>query len=135
MPYLKVSLGTLESEKTAAQSAQLLTELAVNILHKDEDVIAVDVSFTPTKHWFVGGKSLAARKENSFFVEIKITEGTNTRDEKAAFVKEVFTGLSKFLHPVSAASYVVVHDVGSDAWGFSGETQEFRYIEGKLGAK
>ena len=33
--------------------------------------------------------------------------------------------------PLAPASYVVVHEVRGDAWGYQRQTQEFRYIKGK----
>ncbi len=33
---------------------------------------------------------------------------------------------------LNPASYIVVQDVRADAWGYAGETQEYRYIKGKV---
>ncbi|MFI5339785.1 MAG: hypothetical protein ACHQ7N_08100 [Candidatus Methylomirabilales bacterium] len=32
---------------------------------------------------------------------------------------------------LAPASYIVIHEVHADAWGYQGQTQEFRYINGK----
>lgn len=68
---------------------------------------------------------------STFYLDIKVTEGTNTKNEKAAYVKQVFAGMEAILGRVASASYIVIHEVHADAWGYQGETQEFRYIKGK----
>ncbi len=60
-----------------------------------------------------------------------MTEGTNTKDEKAAYVEKVFAAMTAALGELHPASYVVVHDVGADSWGYGGRTQEFRYVRGQ----
>jgi 4-oxalocrotonate tautomerase len=39
--------------------------------------------------------------------------------------------MTALLGDLARASYVVIHEVNADAWGYSGQTQEFRYIRGK----
>lgn len=75
---------------------------------------------------------MTSRNECTFYVEIIITEGTNTKDEKAMFVKETFQGMKGILGNVSEASYVVIQDVQPSAWGYAGKTQEYRYIANKI---
>jgi len=83
------------------------------------------------KHWAIGGKTLAEQSKASFFLEIKITDGTNLKQEKAEYIEKVYAEFEAILGPIHPASYIVLHDVGADAWGFEGVTQEFRYIQGK----
>lgn len=128
MPYLRVRIASANTTITSQQIATNLTQLAVDVLGKDAAVAAVDVKFTDPSDWFVGGKSLPQLNQTSFYVEIKITEATNTRDQKAAFVKQVFDTFAKLYGNVTPTSYVVLHDVASDAWGYGGKTQEYRYI-------
>ncbi len=40
--------------------------------------------------------------------------------------------LSQFWGSLNPASYIVIHEVRADSWGYEGATQEFRYIKGKL---
>lgn len=130
MPYLRVRIATPETTVTAQQVAQQLTGLAVTELKKDESAVAVDVRFTDPANWFVGGQPLTATGATSFYVEIKITAATNTRDQKAAFVRETFTSFQTLFGHLAPTSYVVLHDVAGDAWGYGGQTQEYRYIKG-----
>ena len=71
----------------------------------------------------------------SALLEIHITEGSNTKDEKAEFVAAVFKRMGELIGPLHPESYVYVHDARADGYGFGGITQERRYIAGKLGTR
>ena len=82
--------------------------------------------------WFAGGKSLAAQKLASYWIDIHVSEGTNTKDEKAAYLAAVFARMGELLGPLHEETYLHVDEVKGDAYGFGGLTQERRYIAGKL---
>jgi 4-oxalocrotonate tautomerase len=136
MPFLdvKVSRGgtpTNTAPNDAADIAAELTRLTHDLLGKKREVTAVAIDWLPDAQWFIGGRALAAAGQRSFFLKIEITTGTNTKDQKAAFVAAVFAAMENLLGPLAPASYVVIQDVAADAWGYAGRTQEYRYIEGK----
>lgn len=128
MPYLNIKIATQESPETTAQIATLLTDLTASVLGKKRELTAVAVQYINPNKWFIAGKNVSA---STFYLDIKGTEGTNTKNEKAAYIKQVFAGLSKILGSVAPASYIVIHEVRGDAWGYQAETQEFRYIQGR----
>ncbi|HAT55065.1 MAG TPA: 4-oxalocrotonate tautomerase [Lactobacillus sp.] len=132
MPYLRVRIASHKNSVSSQEVANTLTNLAVKVLGKAQEAVAVDVHFSDPADWFIAGKSLTSRKQTSFFVEIKITEATNNRDEKAEFVKETFAEMARLFPDVAETSYVVLQDVASEAWGYGGKTQEFRYISDKV---
>lgn len=129
MPYLRVRIATADQHVSAQQIASMLTDLAVTKLGKNAGVAAVDVQFQDPKQWFIGGHALKP-DQSSFFIEIKITSSTNSRDDKAAFVKAAYQQMAALLPNVQPTSYIVLQDVASDSWGYGGLTQEFRYIHG-----
>lgn len=131
MPYLNVKLCSPHSPETADQLALALTELTAGILKKKPELTAVTVEHIPSSLWFIGGKELASQGAATFYLDIKVTEGTNTKDEKAAYIKAVFSKAESLLGRLHPTSYIVVHEVRADAWGYGGTTQEFRYIAGK----
>lgn len=65
----------------------------------------------------------------TFYLGIKVTEGTNTKAEKARYVKEVFSDFESIMGPITPASYIVIHDIRADSWGFQGKTQKYRFIQ------
>lgn len=90
---------------------------------------AVAVDVVPPERWFVAGRSLAEQRRAAFFLEVRVTEGTNTKKEKEAYLAEAFGAFSALLGDVHPVSYVHVIDARADSWGYGGRTQERRYIE------
>src|ERR1700709_2786557 len=69
-------------------------------------------------------KSLAEQKPASFWLDIHVTEGTNTKDEKAAYIAAIFKRMGELLGPLHEESYAHVDEVRGDAYGFGGLTPE-----------
>ncbi len=128
MPYLDINIGGPCLPETIARFGTRMTELAADILHKQRELTAVAVHCVPPGHWYVGGAALAEQGRTSFFLEANVTAGTNTKEEKAAFVAAAFAAAESILGRLDAASYVIVRDVAADAWGYQGLTQEYRRL-------
>jgi 4-oxalocrotonate tautomerase len=136
MPMITVRYATSRSEAgLKAAIARTGSELAASLLRKDPAITAVLVEAADPADWFCGGHSLAQSGLAGFWFEIRITDGTNTKDEKAAFSAAVFERMGELLGPLHEESYVHVDDVRADGYGFGGVTAERRYIAGKLGTK
>ena len=86
----------------------------------------------PRENWVVAGETLAAHGKDSFYFDIKVVDGTNTKDEKAQYIRECFDAFTRILGPLHEESYVYVQDVREQAYGYGGLTQEHRYIRAKL---
>jgi 4-oxalocrotonate tautomerase len=133
MPLITVSYSSArQSPSLKAEIAAAVSELTADILHKDPKVTAIIVKSVDPADWFAGGKSLADEKLASFWLDIHVTEGTNTKDEKAAYIAAMFRRMGELLGPLHTESYLHVDEVRGDAYGFGGLTQERRYIAGKL---
>jgi len=131
MPYLSFHVSTNVSQAQSDQVASALTELTATVLGKKRELTSVEVNATSPKNWYIAGKSLADHSLVTFYLDIKVTEGTNTKNEKAEYVHRVFESVGKIFGPLAPASYIVIHEVHADAWGYEGQTQEYRYIRGK----
>lgn len=133
MPLITVQYSsTKEVPPAKAEIAAAVSELSSNILHKDPKVTAIIVQAVEASDWFAGGRSLAEQKLASVWLDIHITDGTNSKDEKAEFIAATFKRFGELLGPLHTESYVHVHEVRADAYGFGGLTQERRYIARKL---
>ena len=133
MPLITVSYSSpRENPSLKSDIAESVSELTAKILHKDPKVTAIIVKSVDPADWFASGKSLAEQRLASFWLDIHITEGTNTKDEKAAYLAAMFTRMGELLGPIHTESYLHVDEVKGDAYGFGGLTQERRYIAGKL---
>ena len=134
MPIIQVKYSApSQTSGLVKQIAAAASRLSAQHLRKNPEVTAVTVEAIAAENWFAGGVSLAEQNKASFFLDIKIVDGTNTKDEKAAFIDAVFATMGELLGDLHHESYVYVHDVSASAYGFGGLTQERRYIAGKLG--
>jgi 4-oxalocrotonate tautomerase len=132
MPFLQLTLSAPPSPALTAQVALVLSDLTAQVLRKPPQLIAIALNYVDPAQWLVNGKSLAEQNRTSFFLTIRITDGTNTKDEKATYQQQVFAQLSELLGPLHPVSYVCIHDVRAESYGYGGLTQEFRYVQGKL---
>lgn len=137
MPSLTVAYATPApaGPSRKAEVARLLLDLTERLLGKKRALTAITVTEIDPADWFVGGASLAELGRASHHVVVRVTEGTNTKAEKAKYVAAVHDGLARLLGPSRPESYVVVDEVRADAWGFGGETQEHRAVAEKLAAE
>ncbi len=128
MPMINVRYVT---PKAGNDLRQRIAELAVRLAHeklgKDPGVTAVLVEAADPEGWFIAEKRPIEEGLSAFWLDIKITAGTNTKGETAGFVKAVFEGLTALLGPVHEESYVLVHAVDGDAYGYGSRTQNARW--------
>jgi len=130
MPILIVKISQPASPALARAVAETMFELTTRILHKKRELTSIAVEHVPRDQWIVGGTTLAEQNKNSFYLEIKIVDGTNTKTEKAQYIAETFAAFRTLLGDLHEESYVHVHDVRAEAYGFGGLTQEYRFIKG-----
>ena len=127
MPLLTLKISHPEGATLVPTLAEAVTDLTASVLRKKRDLTAVVVDVVPPDRWTIGGRTLADQGLASFALEIRVTAGTNSEAEKAAYVEAVFDAMRRCLGPLHEASYVVVQDVPAEAWGFGGRTQAARY--------
>lgn len=107
--------------------SETLLELTSRILHKDPEVTSIAIEYINPEDWIVAGKSLVAHGKSSIYFDIKVTDETNTKAEKAQYIREAFDAFSTLLGTLHNESYIYVQDVRATAYGFGGLTQEYRY--------
>jgi len=128
MPMITVRYMSPEpGEDLRPRIAELAARLAHEKLGKDPGVTAVLVETADPTGWFIAGKRPADAGLAAFWLDIKTTAGTNTKDETAAFVTAVFDGMRALLGPMHEECYVLVHAADGDAYGYGGRTQNGRW--------
>ena len=127
MPILNFKVCAERSTQLTRTISDTLINLTTTILNKNPNVTVVLVEYIHPEDWSVGGESLAAQNKKGFYMDIKITDETNTKAEKAEYIKAVFEAFSQILGDIHEESYVYVQDVRATAYGYGGETQEYRY--------
>ena len=126
MPYLHVQISGPTNAELATRVAHAATTLTSELLGKDPAATAVVIDFIPAPQWFIAGRPLA-QGERSYHWMVSITDETNTKREKAAYVAAVHRTMRELLGDVADHSYVHVADLRASAYGYGGQTQEHRY--------
>lgn len=127
MPILTVKIAARRSDTLTDDVAAMLAEHTCTILGKKPEVTAIAITYVDPRDWIIAGRSLQQYGKSSFALEIKVTDETNTKDEKKRYIQAVFDGFAKILGDIHEESYIHVHDVKAAAYGYGGKTQEFRY--------
>ncbi|TXM75266.1 4-oxalocrotonate tautomerase family protein [Methylobacterium sp. WL69] len=107
--------------------ARLAARLGAERLGKDPEVTAVLVEEADPQGWFIAGTRPTEAGLSAFWLDIKITAGTNTKAETTAFVRAAFDGMADLIGPLHPECYVFVHAVDGDAYGYGGRTQNGRW--------
>lgn len=127
MPILNVQVSAVKSAEMTRAISTLLLDLTTRILKKKPEVTSIAITYVEPDCWVVGGKTLAELGQSSVYFDIKITDETNTKDEKAHYLREAFDGFSRLLGDLHEVSYIHIDDVRAATYGYGGLTQEYRY--------
>ena len=127
MPIINVKVSGAPSPALTRQITDFLLDATTGILKKKRELTAIIIDYVDPACWSIGGATLNELKQQSFSLNIKITDETNTKDEKTAYIQAVFSGFERLLKNLHEHSYIYIEDVRAAAYGFGGKTQEYRY--------
>ena len=127
MPILNVKISAKKSAGMSKAISDILLELTGRILHKKREVTSIAIEYVDPDDWIVAGSSLTEQGKSSLYFDIKITDETNTKAEKAQYIREAFAAFSQLLGNLHEESYIYVEDVRATAYGYGGLTQEYRF--------
>lgn len=124
MPFVSIEVAGPVLAPEQVHRLQLgVTGLLAKVLRKRAELTAVRVLRAPDGGWSVGGRPARVAAH----LEVTVTAGTNTGDEKARFVADAMQLLRDVLGPeLDPVAYVIMHEVPGDAWGWDGQTQAAR---------
>ncbi len=126
MPILTLKMAPLQSPALYAALSQALTALTVQTLAKRGELTAVVIDDLPAAHWTIGGHVV---KRPTAWLEITVSAGTNSPEQKATFIEQAFAVLQRLLAPdegLEPTSYVAVRELPGSDWGYGGRTQQAR---------
>lgn len=129
MPTLRLQVAPLLNPEKYSPLAQALTALTARVLGKRPEVTVVVIDDLPAARWHIGGQALSVASAPTAWLQIDITAGNNTAEQKAAFVAEALAELQRQLgagRPLAEASYVTVRELPATDWGYGGLTQAAR---------
>lgn len=127
MPHIVIHLSGQPDAKLTRQVVGQVNTLTQELLAKKMPVIAATVQYIPADQWFIGGQTLDELGQWAFHLDISITDETNTKGEKARYLREVFNAMARLRPGLHEVSYVHLIDARAAAYGYGGKTQEFRH--------
>lgn len=134
MPMITVRYVTPRPKpELRKEIAAVAAGLTATHLGKDPGVTAVLVEEAAPESWFIAGEHPTEAGLSVFWLDIKITAGTNVKGETTAFVAAAFAAMDDLIGPLHRESYVLVHAADGDAYGYGGRTQNGRWAEAHPG--
>src|SRR3954471_19576040 len=94
MPTLLLKIAPLQNPERYQALAAALTRITADTLGKRPEVTAALIEDFPAARWAIGGQPV---REPTAFLEISITAGTNSADQKSAFIAAAHAELARQL--------------------------------------
>ncbi len=124
MPFIHLMLNKNVSQELQQTVASHLLDITSSVLKKNPNhtAIVVDAPIT-NRSWFIGHSS---QLSTMFKLEIYITEGTNSKEEKECWIAAVYQVMCDCLIENISINYIIVTEIPAMDWGYNGETQYAR---------
>lgn len=126
MPYINIRLSTSLDDTQRSRLFEQTTSLMHTVMGKRKEVTVVQIQESESKRWSVNGKPLSPSGAPEAYVNIKVTDGTNSPEEKAEMIGATVDMLNEVVGPMQEACYVVIDCIPADSWGYNGKTQAAR---------
>lgn len=126
MPYINIRLSTSLDDTQRSRLFEKTTSLMHTVMGKRKEVTVVQIQESESKGWSVNGKPLSPSGVPEAYVNIKVTDGTNSSEEKAEMIAATVDMLNEVVGPMQEACYVVIDCIPADSWGYNGKTQAAR---------
>ncbi|KAA5604097.1 hypothetical protein F1188_17555 [Roseospira marina] len=122
MPFARLTLIPQQPPEIIERLTTDLTDLIAADLGKRHELTSVLIETPSRARWTIG----AGPQPTAAHLEICVTAGTNSADEKRRFIRHAMDRLRQAIPALPEASYVVVRDLPGGDWGYDGRTQADR---------
>jgi 4-oxalocrotonate tautomerase len=124
MPFIRITvLGPTLTSEQIRRIQQGTTDLMVAVMRKPVEGVAVLVEQVIQSAWSIAGRSMSVAAH----VEATVAQNTNSPDEKARFIAEMWSLLRSALgSELREETYIVVHEIETKAYGRGGLTRAER---------
>ena len=122
MPFVHIRLaGARSISPEQVRHLQIeATRLMATVMRKNAELTSVLVEVVPLDGWSIGAKPAPVAAH----LDVKVTQGTNSPEEKERFIAAAAALLREVMsEALPVATYVVVDEVPADAWGYDGRSQ------------
>lgn len=128
MPYINIRIGSSLNNTQRESLYKQTTELMAHVMKKQPKVTVVNIQELDPQLWAVNGTQLMPNDPVAAYVDIKVTEGTNSSEEKAEMLSRTTAMLMDVLGTLQEACYIVIDDLPANSWGYDGLSQGERVI-------
>lgn len=128
MPYIHVRVSKKLSDDEINTIQTQTTDAMARIMGKKREVTVVQIENSPAGYWSLNGIQQTPSDPACAYVDIKVTAGTNSDEEKANMIGFMFDSLKNTIDSLQDATYVVIHEIPGVSWGYGGKTQAQRAI-------
>ena len=122
MPFARLTLIPMPAPEMASHLADDLTAVIADDLGMRLELTSVLIETPAAVRWTIG----ARERDVAAHLDVWVTAGTNTEEEKRTFVRNAMALLRRELPSLAAATYVVVTELPAINWGYDGQTQADR---------
>jgi len=126
MPYINIRLGRNLDNEQRKLLYKKTTSLMNTVMGKQPEVAVVNIQESESQQWSVNTAPITEKDPIAAYVDIKITDGTNTPEEKAEMISQTIKMLQDIVGNTQEACYVVIDDIPANSWGYNGKTQAAR---------
>jgi 4-oxalocrotonate tautomerase len=126
MPYINIRVGKHLDEGERVRLHKETTLLMHTVMKKQPQVTVVNIEESDPRQWAVNTTTLTTKEPTGAYVDIKVTDRTNTSEEKAEMIAKTVKMLKDVVGIIQEACYVVIDDIPADSWGYNGRTQAAR---------
>lgn len=128
MPFVRL---TIADEKLPAATQETLaagiTALLESNLRKVPETTVIEVKLVPADSWFVDARRHPGT--TGAHLEVGITVGSNSAEEKATFMSNAYQILADTLGALPPAVYVALYEINGESYGLNGRSQLARHRE------
>ena len=128
MPYINIRLGKNLDIEQRKQLFERTTSLMNTVMGKRREVTVVHIQESEAQQWSTNAIPLMVKDAIGVYVDIKVTDGTNTSEEKGEMISQTVKMLQDVVGIIQEACYVVIDDIPADSWGYNGKTQAVRAV-------
>ncbi|MEK6347275.1 MAG: tautomerase family protein [Burkholderia sp.] len=122
MPFARLTVSQTLPADTAQHLSTELTRLIADDLAKQHELTSVLIDTPIANHWTIG----AGLRQTAAHLEVNVTAGTNSPEQKAAFIASAMALLRENIAQLDEATYVVIKEIAAGDWGYNGLTQAER---------
>ncbi len=126
VPYINIRLGGKLANEQREQLFETTTSLMNTVMGKRREVTVVHVQESEPQQWSTNAIQLTANDPISAYVDVKVTDGTNTAEEKSEMIAQTVKMLQDVVGTIQEACYVVIDEIAAESWGYDGKTQAAR---------